>query len=128
MNILTGVIGDYLSAVGQFKDFSTFVSADAVFMEHPNAINPNGKKRNLAEALKGLETGRTMLLWQKYAVKNSIESGSTVFTEVEWTGKMAIDAGRLRQGQLLRAFCALRFDFVDEKIVQQTSYDCYEPF
>jgi len=122
------IVRKYLRVVEVFDDITPFVSGNAVFVEHPNAINRNGQTRNLEQALKGLSVGRSILAWQKNLLLSIVESGSIIFAEVEWTGQMAIDAGHMKKNQLFKAHCAFRFEFSAGKIMRQISYDCYEPF
>lgn len=132
MNTNTAVLKKYLQLIETFTDdaeaLKDVLDLNVEFVEHPNAINPKGQVRQLAQALKGLEMGRKILAWQKYEIKEILESGNRFFVEVLWSGQVAVDVGHLKKDQKLTAHCAMRFDFENGKIIRQVNYDCYEPF
>lgn len=132
MNTNTAVLKKYLQLIENFTDdveaLKTVLDLNVEFVEHPNAINPKGQVRQLAQALKGLEMGRKILAWQKYEIHEILESGNRFFIEALWSGQVAVDVGHLKKDQKLTAHCAMRFDFEHGKIIRQVNYDCYEPF
>jgi hypothetical protein len=98
-------------------------------IEHPNAISPKRRERGWADVLAGLAMGRKMLVEQRYDITAMHEAADAVTLEAAWTGTMAIDAGPLRRGTVLRAAVCAVFRFAEDgRIVRQTNYDCYDPF
>lgn len=132
MNKNTAVLNKYLHLIETFSEdhdaLKSLLDANVEFVEYPNAINPKGQVRKLEQALKGLEMGRKILAWQKYAVNEILEGVDRLFVEANWSGQVAADVGPLKKDQRLTAHCAMRFDFKDGKIIRQVNYDCYEPF
>lgn len=126
------IVRAYLQRIQEFSlpedSVSMLLHEKVEFVEHPNLINPRGQKRNLEQALKGLAMGRTILAEQNYEIQECTEQAGALFLQVQWTGKMALDAGHLKKDQVLTAHCAMRFEFENGRIIRQTNYDCYDPF
>lgn len=106
-----------------------WMSADAVFVEHPNLINPNGSRRDRDAMAAGVEAGRALLSRQAYRDRRHVVAGSaSVVTRTRWEGELAVDAGRWAAGTVLKAEIAMFVEFdADGLIVRQENYDCYLP-
>lgn len=132
MNTNITILKKYLQLIEVFTEdaeaLNNVLDPNVEFVEYPNAINPKGQVRHLAQALKGLEMGRKILAWQKYEISEILENADRLFVEALWSGQVAIDVGHLKKDQKLSAHCAIRFDFEHGKIIRQVNYDCYEPF
>ena len=132
MNTNMTILKKYLQLIETFTEdveaLKIVLDPNVEFIEYPNAINPKGQVRQLAQALKGLEMGRKILAWQKYEISEILENGDSFFVEALWSGQVAADVGHLKKDQRLTAHCAMRFDFKNGKIIRQVNYDCYEPF
>ncbi|MFD4676573.1 nuclear transport factor 2 family protein [Lentzea sp. NPDC058450] len=96
-------------------------AADAVTVERPNLIKPNGARSPLEEMLANSEKGTGLLSRQKYDVHSALVSGDTAILRLTWTGT-------LRDGRELVAHIAQFVDTRDGLISAIETYDCYEPF
>jgi ketosteroid isomerase-like protein len=96
--------------------------------EFPNLLNPKGQRSDQADLLRRAALGKNVLERQNYEITHAVESGDHLVVEAIWHGKMAIDAGPLKAGQVLQAYFCVVFEFKDSKIYRQRNYDCFEPF
>lgn len=101
---------------------------DAVQVEWPNKIKPDGGERGLAQIAADFEKGRALLARQSYEVVHHVEMGSAVVVELIWRGTLAIPLGRLAAGDEMVAYSAVCVDFEGDKIRAQRNYDCFKPF
>ena len=122
---------EYLIALTQDVDRQTlaaFFTPEVEQLEFPNALNPQGARRDLNALLEGFERGRTVMSSQSYAVHNVIQQDQTVVLEVEWRGTLSVPLGALAPGDELRAFFAVILEFEGERISKQRNYDCFLPW
>ncbi|HTU65868.1 MAG TPA: nuclear transport factor 2 family protein [Steroidobacteraceae bacterium] len=101
---------------------------DALQIELPNKLNPNGGRSDLATLLARAEQGKTVLTSQRYDIVSVVSEGERVAVEALWEGVLAIPLGALKPGDRLRAHFAMFFEFRDGRIALQRNYDCFEPF
>ena len=104
-----------------------FFHPDAVQVEYPSLMRPEGHRRPLDEMLAGAELGLTLIRDQRYDVHHVVEQGDHVAVQLTWTATMAVDAGPLVAGTELVSHVAAFYDFRDGLVLRQSSYDCYEP-
>jgi ketosteroid isomerase-like protein len=96
--------------------------------EYPNALNPRGQRSDRADCLRRLGQARAILASQRYLVRGAIEGPSGLAVEATWEGTMAVDAGPLKAGQVVRAQFCMVFELRDGKVFRQRNYDCFEPW
>lgn len=108
-------------------DLAIHFTPDAVSTIHPSAVDPRGSLHDLQGMLAAAARGRTLLSRQTYEVRSAIERGATVVLRVTWTGVVAHGAGRLREGQVLRAHLAQFIETRGGRVAAIETYDCYEP-
>ncbi|MEV5597461.1 nuclear transport factor 2 family protein [Streptomyces sp. NPDC052496] len=111
-------------AVGE--ELACFFAEEVEQQEFPNALFPEGVRRDLADVLRSAERGRGIINRQRFETHNAIAVGDQVAMEVTWTGTLAAPAGGLPEGHVLRAHIAVFLEFRAGKIVAQRNYDCYE--
>lgn len=102
---------------------------DAVFIEHPNRVNPGGSERDRDAMAAGIEAGRALLASQAYRDRRHLVAGpGLVVTRARWQGELAADAGPWSAGTVLEADIAM-FVELDEagRIRRQENFDCYLP-
>lgn len=106
-----------------------WMAVDAVFVEHPNLVNPAGTERDREAMAGGLDAGRALLAWQAYRDRRHVvASPATVVTRARWEGQLAVDAGPWPAGTVLAADVAMFVDIDDDgRIRRQENYDCYLP-
>lgn len=112
-----GVAGD---------DLARFFTPDAVQVELPNALNPNGQTSDLPTLLARSLQGRRLLSSQTYEIVSEMATADAVAMEARWTGVLAIPVGTLAPGSQMRAHFAMFFAFRDGRICRQRNYDCFE--
>jgi len=95
--------------------------------EYPNLMIHSIRKRTFTNFIEGAEAGKKMLAYQRFDPLHFFETDNAVIAEYSWTGELKVKAGRLKQGQVLKAHICTVFEFKDDKIFRQRNYDCYEP-
>ncbi|MEU7206768.1 nuclear transport factor 2 family protein [Streptomyces sp. NPDC045470] len=111
-------------AVGE--ELARYFDEHVVQEEFPNALFPEGVRRDLSDVLESAERGRALLAHQRFDVHNAVAAGDQVAVEVTWSGTLAVPMGTLPAGHVLRARIAVFLEFRDGKICAQRNYDCYE--
>lgn len=118
----------YLRAIEETGDSADFYASDAIQVELPNRLAPNGATRDLAALKDAAARGKKVMQRQAFEVKKIISEGDTVVAEVLWTGYPSVAIGTLKPGDPMRAHFCMVIEFTDGKIVRQRNYDCFEPF
>ena len=119
----------YLKAVegaATGEALSRFYTSDALQIELPNRLNPNGGQSDLARLLKRAEQVHSLLKGQSYTVHSEVAQGSMVAIEATWVGILAVPLESLKAGASMKAHFAIFFEMCDGKIFRQRSYDCFE--
>src|SRR5690606_40515683 len=99
------LVRQYLAALqaGEAGDgLARFFTSDAVQVELPNALNPNGQTSDLSTILSRSLQGRKVLSYQTYEIVSEMSVGDAVAIEAKWTGVLAITLGTLAAGAQLR--------------------------
>jgi ketosteroid isomerase-like protein len=105
-----------------------FFTPDAVQVELPNKLNPNGGRSDLPTLLKRAEQGQKLLRTQSYVVQTEIAEGDRVAVEAIWSATLAVPLGSLIAGAIMRAHFAMFFELREGRICSQRNYDCFEPW
>ena len=113
-------------AVGE--DLAGFYHPDVVQHEFPNRLIPNGAQRELADILRGAESGAKLMDRQIYDIHTITEVGDRVILEYTWTGYPRTPVGTVRPGEAMRAHICQIIEYEDGLIIRQRTYDCFEPF
>lgn len=108
-------------------ELRALLADDAVFVERPNLVNPRGSTRDRATLEAGVQAGRRVLRWQRYAVRDHVQSGPTVATRLHWSGELATALGDWPAGTVLRAHCVAHYEIRAGRIARIEQHDCYEP-
>lgn len=98
---------------------------DVRVIEHPNALNPHGTRRNRDQALAAYAAGKQLLTSQEIDVHELIAVGARVAIRVTWRGTLAQDIGTLAAGAELSAEVAGFLSVVDGTIISHETFDCY---
>ncbi len=96
-------------------------TSDAVTVEHPNLVKPNGARTTLDEMLAASEKGAALLSSQRYDVHSALAAGDTAILRLTWTGV-------LRNGDEITAHIAQFVETRDGLISSIETFDCYRPF
>ena len=110
------------------EELGRFFAPEAVQVEFPNKLNPNGGRSDVPTLLKRSEQGRQVLERQSYEIQSEIAQGSRVAVEAIWRGVLKVPLGTLQPGATMTAYFAMFFELQDGRIVAQRNYDCFEAF
>lgn len=113
-------------AVGD--DLAAFYHPDVIQHEFPNRLTPNGAQRELADILRGAESGSKLMDRQIYDIHTVTELGDRVILEYTWTGYPRTPVGTVRPGEAMYARICQVIEYEDGLIIRQRNYDCFEPF
>jgi hypothetical protein len=78
--------------------------------------------------LRDLDRGKQLLREQRYEVISAVSDGDCVALQVLWTGVLAVPVATLGPGDAMRCQSAIFLRFQDDRVVEQSNYDCFEPF
>ncbi len=109
-------------------DLAAFYHPDVVQHEFPNRLVPSGAQRELADILRGAESGSKLMDRQIYDIHTVTEVGDRVILEYTWTGYPSTPVGTVRPGEPMRARICQVIEYEDGLIIRQRNYDCFEPF
>ena len=105
-----------------------FYTPDAISIEHPNPIAPNGGSYDLDHIVAASDAGAALMQSQRYDIRDVVEVGEEVIFRYVWTGIVGVDRGPFSSGQKLVAHIAAFATIADGRIARFETYDCYEPF
>lgn len=105
-----------------------FFTPDAVQVELPNRLNPNGGRSDLPTLLARAKQGQALLREQRYDVLSVVAQGERLAVEADWSAVLAVPVGTLAAGSTMRAHFAMFFEMADGRIRSQRNYDCFEPW
>jgi ketosteroid isomerase-like protein len=112
-----GVAGD---ALAEFYD------PEVIQEEFPNRLVPNGARRDLAGILAAAERGQRVITGHRYEILALMADGDRVAVEFFWSGTLAVPAGSLAAGSVMRGRFACFLEFRGGRIVSQRNYDCFD--
>ena len=116
-----------ISAGATGDDLAAYFHPDAQQIEYPSLMRPNGHRRGLAEMREGAAIGAKIISDQHYEVHTLVEDGDRLAVQFTWTATVATDLGAIRAGTALVSHVAAFYVFRDGLVLEQSSYDCYEP-
>jgi ketosteroid isomerase-like protein len=119
------IVSDLTSSEDELR---AVLAPGVLVIEHPNALIPQGARRDLAGTLEGFRRGKALLREQQFTVHDVISQGERAAARVTWRGVVGGDAGPFRAGQELIAHVAAILTVADGRIVAHETFDCYEPF
>jgi ketosteroid isomerase-like protein len=122
------VIENYLRAI-ESHDLDRVAGClhdEVEVLEHPNKISPAGKRYDKAAIRAAGERGKALLASERYELRSMIVEGERAAALTIWSGTLAIDAGPLPKGHVMRAQICSIFEVRDGKIWRQEQYDCFE--
>ena len=101
---------------------------DAVQVEHPNRLKPNGDRREVDKMMADLKRGKALLRSEHYDVLEAVASGDLVALQVKWTGVVNLPIGSLQPGDSMLCESGIFLKFQGDRVVEQHNYDCFEDF
>ncbi len=105
-----------------------FFATEALQVELPNKLNPNGGQSDLPTLLIRAKQGQKILQHQRYEILSEIAQGSRAAVEARWSAVLAVPVGSLPTGATMHAHFAMFFEFSAGRISLQRNYDCFDPW
>jgi ketosteroid isomerase-like protein len=125
------VVRRYYSVVADLDatadELAEVLHPDVRIVEHPNAINPRGSRRDRDVALAAYRAGKGLLSEQSIDLEEVIASADRVVVRATWRGTVAAGADALPAGAKLEAHLAAWLTVSDGMIREHETFDCYEP-
>ena len=127
-----GVVRRYYQVVGDLthteQDLAALLHPEAVLVEHPNPVVPQGARRGVQETLAGFRAGRGLLSDQSFEIHELVAVGERAAVRARWEGIVGRDAGPFKAGTKLTAYVAAFITVQDGLVLEHETFDCYEPF
>jgi ketosteroid isomerase-like protein len=123
------IVTSYLRAVEShdLDEVARWLHPEVVVVEHPNRISPAGKRYDRAALWEAAERGKALMASERYEVRAMIVEGDRAAVQIEWSGTLAVAAGPLPAGHVMRAQLCSIIELRDGKIWRQEQYDCFLP-
>ena len=114
------IVTSYLRAVEAHRldEVAGWLHPDVEVIEHPNKLNPSGKRYDAAAIRAAGERGAKLMAREVYAVTQMIVDGDRAAATIEWTGVLA-------DGREMTAHICSVIELRDGKIWRQQQYDCF---
>jgi ketosteroid isomerase-like protein len=114
------IVTAYLRAVEShdLDAVALFHHDDIEVVEHPNKLNPTGKRYDKAALRAAGERGKVLLASEHYAIRSMIVEGERAAVMTVWTG--IVNDGR----QLSAQICSI-IELRDGKVWRQEQFDCF---
>jgi ketosteroid isomerase-like protein len=93
--------------------------------EHPNRVSPAGMRADLAGMRAAGERGRKLMASERYEIRQMIVEGDRAAVQLTWSGTLAVAAGPLPAGHVMRAEICSILELKDGKVWRQEQYDCF---
>lgn len=119
---------DAIEAGTAGRNVGNWYTSDAVQVEFPNKLNPNGATRTVADLQRAAHGGAQIVERQSYEITNFIEQGDRVAVECVFRATFKIDVLGLPAGQTMTARFGIFLEMRDGRIARHHTYDCIEPW
>jgi ketosteroid isomerase-like protein len=122
------IVTAYLQAVEaqNVDEANRLMHPDIENLEHPNKMLPAGKRYDLAAMRAAGERGRAIMASQRFEIRSMIVEGDRAAVQIAWSGTLAVAAGPLPAGHVMRAQVCSIIELKDGKVWRQEQYDCFE--
>lgn len=94
-------------------------------LEHPNRLQPAGRRYDLAAMRAAGERGKAVMASQRFEIRGMIVEGARAAVQIAWSGTLAVAAGPLPAGHVMRAQICSIIELKDGKVWRQEQYDCF---
>jgi ketosteroid isomerase-like protein len=102
-----------------------YLHPDVELTEHPNRVSPAGMHADLARIRAAGERGRKLMASQRFEIRHMIVEGDRAAVQIAWSGTLAVAAGALPAGHVMRAHVCSIIELKDGKVWRQEQYDCF---
>jgi ketosteroid isomerase-like protein len=122
------IVTAYIRAIEtrQPEEVERLLHPDVVNVEHPNKIMPKGRSYDLEALREAGERGRKLMASERYEIRQMIVDGDRAAVQMVWSGTLALAAGPLPAGHVMRAQICSIIELRDGKVWRQEQYDCFE--
>jgi ketosteroid isomerase-like protein len=123
------IVLSYLRAVERhdLDEVARWLHPEVVVVEHPNRVTPAGRRYDRDELRAAGERGKALMASERYEVRAMIVEGDRAAAQIEWSATLAVAAGPLPAGHVMRAQLCSVVEVRDGKIWRQEQYDCFLP-
>lgn len=123
------VVLSYLRAVEShdLDEVARHLHPEVLVIEHPNRLSPAGKQYDHAALRAASERGKALLASERYEVRAMTVEGDRAAVQIAWSGTLAVAAGPLPAGHVMRAQICSIIELRDGKVWRQEQYDCFLP-
>ncbi len=120
MTTTAELVTTYLRAVEAHRldEVSALLHDDVEVVEHPNKLNPAGKRYDKAAIRAAGERGAALMASERYEIRQLIVEGERAAALIDWTGE-------LTTGQVMRAQICSVITVRDGRVWRQEQYDCF---
>jgi hypothetical protein len=115
------------SFAGNRFDYDGILHPEFQVVEYPSLQNPTLRTTGLDERVQRVGEGRKRYSAQHFEVTNQLESELQVAIEGNWSGLLAVDVGPNKKGKSLKGKFCMVFEFKEEQIYRQRSYETVDP-
>ena len=115
------------SFAGNPADYDGILHPEFQVTEFPSVLNAALRTSVFQDCIKRVGEGRKLLSAQHFEITGHVESDILVAVEGKWNGLLAADYGGQKKGKALKARFCMIFEFKDEKIWRQRSYETSDP-
>jgi len=111
------------SFAGTAADYDGILHPELQVTEYPSVLNAALRNSGFDDCIKRVGDGRKLLSAQHFEITTSLESDLLVAVEGKWNGLLAADYAGQKKGKSLKARFCMIFEFKDEKIWRQRTYE-----
>jgi ketosteroid isomerase-like protein len=121
------IVTAYLRAIEsqQPGEADRYLHPDVQLVEHPSRVSPAGQRYDLAGIRAAGERGRKLMASQRYEIRQMTVEGDRAAVQIDWSGTLAVAAGPLPAGHVMRAQSCSLIELKDGKVWRQEQYDCF---
>ena len=121
------IVSAYIRAIEaqSLDEVNGFLHPEVEQLEHPNKLLPQGKRYDLAAMRAAGERGKALMASQRYEIRHMIVEGDRAAVQIHWSGTLAVAAGPLPAGHVMRAEICTIIELRDGKVWRQEQYDCF---
>jgi ketosteroid isomerase-like protein len=103
-----------------------FLHPEVENVEHPNRLNPKGKRYDRAAMREAGERGKSIMASERFEVRQMIVEGDRAAVLIAWSGTLSMAVGPLPAGHVMRAQICSIIELRDGLVWRQQQYDCFE--
>jgi ketosteroid isomerase-like protein len=121
------IVTAYIGAVEahDVEQVARYLHPEVVTVEHPNKLQPAGRRYDLAAMRAAGERGKALMASERYEIRQMLVEGDRAAVQIAWTGTLAVAAGPLPAGHMMHAQICSIIEIRDGKIWRQEQYDCF---